>query len=84
LQENSNWANIIYNALVALNNEAELNDIYAEVKRIIKEKYPEKAKNKEIEATIRGVLQRYSSDSSYFNGKNDLFVKVKKGRWGLR
>lgn len=84
LQDNSNWGNIIYNALIALNNEAELNEIYKEAKKIVNEKYPEKSQNKQIEATIRGILQRYSSDSKYFNGKHDLFVQIKKGRWGIR
>lgn len=84
LQDNSNWANIIYNALISLGNEAELNDIYIESQKIVSEKYPEKLENKEIEATIRGILQRYSSDSKHFNGKNDLFIQVKRGRWGIR
>ena len=84
IQDDSNWANIIYNALIKLRNEAKLEDIYREVKKIIEEKYPEKSKNKEIEATIRGMLQRYSSDSKHFNGQTDLFTNVKKGTWGIR
>lgn len=84
IQDDSNWANIIYNALVKLGNEANLQEIYDEAKRIVKEKYPEKLGNKEIEATIRGMLQRYSSDSKYFNGQTDLFTNIKKGRWGIR
>ena len=84
VQDDSNWANIIYNALVKLNNEANLQDIYNEAKRIVKEKYPEKLRNKDIEATIRGMLQRYSSDSKYFNGQTDLFINTNKGRWGIR
>ena len=78
IQDDSNWANIIYNALIKLRNEAKLEDIYREVKKIIEEKYPEKSKNKEIEATIRGMLQRYSSDSKHFNGQTDLFTNIKK------
>lgn len=84
VQEDSNWANIIYNALIRLRNEAKLQDIYEEVKKIIEEKYPEKLKNKNIEATIRGMLQRYSSDSKHFNGQTDLFTNIKKGTWGIR
>ena len=84
IQDDSNWANIIYNALIKLRNEAKLEDIYREVRKIIEEKYPEKLKNKEIEATIRGMLQRYSSDSKHFNGKTDLFTNLKKGTWGIR
>lgn len=84
IQDDSNWANIIYNALIKLDNEANLQEIYYEVKRMIKEKYPEKLRNKDIEATIRGMLQRYSSDSKYFNGQTDLFINIKKGRWGIR
>ena len=84
IQDDSNWANIIYNALIKLRNEAKLEDIYREVRKIIEEKYPEKLKNKEIEATIRGMLQRYSSDSKHFNGKTDLFTNLTKGTWGIR
>ncbi len=84
IQDDSNWANIIYNALVKLNNEANLKDIYHEVRKMVKEKYPEKLGNKDIEATIRGMLQRYSSDSNYFNGQTDLFTNIRKGRWGIR
>lgn len=84
IQDDSNWANIIYNALIKLRNEAKLEDIYREVRKIIEEKYPEKSKNKEIEATIRGMLQRYSSDSKHFNGQTDLFTNIKKGTWGIR
>lgn len=84
LQEGSNWANIIYNALTRLENEAALKDIYKVVKEIVNKRYPDKAENKEIEATIRGVLQRYSSDSKFFNGKYDLFKKIENGRWAIR
>lgn len=84
IQDDSNWANIIYNALIKLGNEAKLQDIYDEVNKQIKEKYPEKLKNKNIEATVRGMLQRYCSDSKYFNGKIDLFTNINKGRWGIR
>lgn len=84
IQDDSNWANIVYNTLVSLNNEADLKDIYCEVKKIVKQKYPEKMKNKNMDATVRGILQRYSSDSDSFNGKNDLFTCIKKGRWGIR
>ena len=84
IQDDSNWANIIYNSLLQLGNEADLQHIYSETKRLVKEKYPEKLGNKDIDATIRGMLQRYSSDSKYFNGKTDLFTNIKKGRWGIR
>ena len=84
LQEGSNWANIIYNALVKLGNEADLKDIYRAAKEIVNKKYPDKAENKGIEATIRGILQRYSSDSKFFNGKYDLFTQIRKGRWATR
>lgn len=84
IQDDSNWANIIYNALIKLENEAKLKDIYNEVNKQIKEKYPEKLKNKNIEATVRGMLQRYCSDSKHFNGKVDLFTNTNKGKWGIR
>ena len=84
LQDNSNWVNIVYNALIALNNEADLNEIYSEAKKIVENRYPKKLGNKDIDATIRGILHHYSSDSKNFSGRNDLFVQVKRGRWGIR
>ncbi len=84
LQDNSNWANIVYDALVVLNKEAKLSDLYKEAKKIVNQKYPEKAHNKNMEATIRAILQRYSSDSNYFNGKYNLFVPLGKGKWAIR
>lgn len=84
IQDNSNWANIIYNALVILGNEANLQDLYNEINKQIKERYPEKLKNKNIESTIRAMLQRYSSDSKYFNGQIDLFTNIDKGKWAIR
>jgi len=84
LQDNSNWVNIIYHAILGLGKEANLSDIYIKAKEIVNKKYPEKLENKDIEATIRGILQRYSSDSKHFNGKNDLFIQLKRGKWGIR
>lgn len=77
LQERSSWVNIIYNAILSLGGEANLKDIYKKVDNIISEKYPEKLLNKEREATIRGILQRYSEEQ---NEKYCLFKKLQRGK----
>lgn len=84
LQEKSNWVNIIYNSLLRLGGEATLKELYNEVYRVIKSKYPEKINNNDIEATIRGILQRYCSDSTNYNQKFDLFKQIERGRWSIR
>ena len=81
--EKSNWVGIIYEALQDLGGEASLNEIYNKAYEIIKENYPDKGnnKNKNIQATIRGILQRYCSDSSFYGKKDDLFRNIKSGVW---
>ena len=84
LQEKSNWVNITYNSLLRLGGEATLKELYNEVYRIVEIKYPEKRNNNDIEATIRGILQRYCSDSITYNKKFDLFRQIERGRWSIR
>lgn len=84
LKETSNWTNIIYNTLLALGGEADLTTLYSEVESIVKKKYPEKLSNNDMPATIRGILQRFSSDTLSYNRKNDLFKQVRRGRWSVR
>lgn len=84
LQEKSNWVNIIYNSLLRLGGEATLKELYNEVYRIVETKYPEKINNNDIEATIRGILQRYCSESTNYNQKFDLFKQIERGRWSIR
>lgn len=82
--EKSNWVNIVYEALQSLGGVAYLSQIYDKVYDIIENDYPEKLTNKDIKATIRGILQRYCSDSSSYNNKVDLFKKIKNGVWAIK
>ena len=82
--EKSNWVNIVYEALQSLGGVAYLSQIYDKVYDIIENDYPEKLTNKDIKATIRGILQRYCSDSTYYNNKVDLFKKIKNGVWAIK
>lgn len=82
--EKSNWVNIVYEALQSLGGVAYLSQIYDKVDDIIENDYPEKLTNKDIKATIRGILQRYCSDSTSYNNKVDLFKKIKNGVWAIK
>lgn len=82
--EKSNWVNIIYEALQSLGGVAYLSQIYDKVYDIIENDYPEKLTNKDIKATIRGILQRYCSDSTSYTNKADLFKKIKNGVWAIK
>ncbi len=82
--EKSNWVNIVYEALQSLGGVAYLSQIYDKVYDIIENDYPEKLTNKDIKATIRGILQRYCSDSTSYNNKADLFKKIKNGVWAIK
>lgn len=84
IQNNSNWINMIYHALIELGGEASLKDLYQKVQELIDTKYPEKANNKAMEATIRSILQRYCSDSNVYSNRMDLFRQIDRGRWALR
>lgn len=82
--EKSNWVSIIYEALQNLGGEASLSQIYDRVYYIVNEHYPEKQNNKDIKATVRGILQRYCSESKCYNKKNDLFKKITNGIWAIK
>ena len=82
--EKSNWVNIVYEALQSLGGVAYLSQIYGKVYDIIENDYPEKLTNKDIKATMRGILQRYCSDSTSYNNKVDLFKKIKNGVWAIK
>jgi len=75
------WAHDITLALEELGGIAALSDIYERVKAIRPVPHPP-----HITAAIRGCIERNSSDSAAFSGK-DLFFSVHgigSGVWGLR
>lgn len=76
------WVEDISKSLINLGGVARLADIYAEVKRVRPAPHP-----KSIEATIRGAIERNSSDSEAHQGARDIFFSVNGlggGIWGLR
>ena len=85
-EENFTWTDIIITALTNLGGEATLSEIYHEANDILyyNDCYS-KLQNKAKESTIRGILQRFSSDfPSAYNGNKDLFHQVSDGVWALR
>ena len=76
------WIEDISTSLSNLGGVAKLADIYQEVRNIRKGPHP-----KSIEATIRGTIERNSSDSAAHVGGRDIFFSVNglgAGIWGLR
>lgn len=72
------WVEDIVQALENLGGQAHRKDILEEIKRIRSEPLPLHA----IES-MQGCIERNSSDSEAFNGK-DLFKKIGNGIWALR
>lgn len=70
-------------SLKILGGHAFLKDIY-EVYATLE---PDATLSQHYQASIRDTLERNSSDSEKFNGKNDIFYSVEgkgNGHWGLR
>ena len=85
-EESFTWTDIIVTALTNLGGEATLSEIYNEANDILyyNDCYS-KLQNKAKESTIRGILQRFSSDfPGAYNGRKDLFHQVSEGVWSLR
>ena len=85
-EENLKWTDVIITALTNLGGEATLTEIYNEASDMLYyNECQSKMKNKAKESTIRGILQRFSSDiPSAYNGKKDLFHQISEGVWALR
>ena len=76
------WKEEITNALENLGGEAHLSEIYDYIQSQTKKVLPTNWK-----ATIRGTLEKFSSDSKIFNGEEDLYYSafgLGSGVWGLR
>lgn len=84
--QNLKWLDIIAEAIESLGGRATLQEIYAKAEEIIVyNDLTKKQNNQEKAATIRGILQRFSSDSSSFKPDNkDFFHQVDDGIWELR
>jgi 5-methylcytosine-specific restriction endonuclease McrBC GTP-binding regulatory subunit McrB len=74
------WTKIVYQALKNLNGKGHLSQIYDEVNELV----PDKPKT--WQAQVRASLERSSSDSEAFEGKNDLFALKEKGsgNWSIK
>lgn len=62
------WREEIYDAFVALGGDAQYKDLYEYLERNV----PRYHESKNVKATIRAEIERASSDSDVFNGKEDL------------
>ena len=74
------WTKIVYQALENLNGKGHLSQIYDEVNELVSDK------PKTWQAQVRASLERSSSDSEAFEGKNDLFALKEKGsgNWSIK
>lgn len=75
------WKDDIATALTALDGRGSLAEIYASIARV---RQPLRG---EWKATVRGTLERHSSDSENYRGGDDLFCSIGgigSGEWGLR
>jgi hypothetical protein len=74
------WTKIVYQALENLNGKGHLSQIYDEVNELVSDK------PKTWQAQVRASLERSSSDSEAFEGKNDLFTLKEKGsgNWSIK
>ena len=85
LKDSTFWSSLIFRALIELGGEAGLKDLYQLIYKILDNEYPDVLKsNKNIEATVRGILQRFCSNSKYYSNKVDLFRNVKSGTWAIK
>lgn len=79
------WKVDVFEALTELNRESPLKDIYQQVKNIRTNRGQQAPAS--AEAIIRRTLEKYSSDTKTYSGKEDLFKStygVGKGVWELR
>ncbi len=77
----STWKDEVKKALENLGGEANLKDIYNEVR-----KTTSKNITRTYKSSIRAALERNSSDSEAYEGKEDIFYStgIGNGIWGLR
>ncbi len=78
-EERRSWKDEAINALVSLGGDAALVEIYEYI-----ENTTSRELSKTWRATIRRTLQTYCSDTETYEGGEDLFQHLGRGRWGLR
>ncbi len=67
------WLEIVEEAFGETNVELHLNEIYKRVYHLISSKYHEKQSVKNVEAVVRGTMEKNSKDSDAFNKVNNRF-----------
>ena len=78
------WIEEIIEVMKDLGGHAIYKDIYQMIEQ---RNVMDFAENVNWQGQVRQTIQRFSSDSSIFNGNDDLFYSVEgigKGHWGLR
>jgi len=78
----TSWKDEVINAFKRIGKTAHLSELYKNIELNTSRKLSDSYK-----AIIRATLERNSSDSEAFNGKDDLFyiVNIKgQGYWGIR
>jgi hypothetical protein len=78
-QSRHDWKDMVVKALQKLNGEGHLSEIY----HIVEHDSP-RALPKTWQSQVRRALYSYSSDCEIYSGKEDIFLHVDKGLWGLR
>lgn len=73
------WLELIKEAFGTIGTELSLNDLYKRVYDLIDTDYPEK-RILNVEATIRGTLERNSEDSDAFVGDHCFEMSRGKGK----
>lgn len=85
IEDDLTWVDITKRALKNIGGVGFLKDIYEEAENLLYlNDLEDKTGNRDKEATIRGVLQRYSKESDHYIGKADLFEQISKGVWKLK
>jgi hypothetical protein len=72
------WKDEIYNAILQLGGEATLAEIYEYIESHGTRKLPST-----WQATVRYVLQKHCSDTETYNGSDDIFHHLGRGKWGI-
>lgn len=84
---NNKMLSQIIEAMNALGGHCYYKDLYAKIAELHPDCYENYSKIGNWKASIRANIERFSSDSKSFQGKNDVFYSIDglgKGHWGLR
>lgn len=80
--EKLDWTAIVVQAIEQLGGDAHLDEIYKKIEELHPDRLTPHYQN-----TVRGTIYKNSSDSEFFQEKQDLFKRIGKGRtgrWAIR